>query len=416
MVFWIVIAALAIAVSGILVGVLLRGRVGDAPPAAYDLQVYRDQLKEVDRDAARGLIGTEEAARVRNEISRRILSADAQLREQGETGGQPRIAGRVLAGVAAVVLVGGSLWLYDRLGAPGYRDLPLQGRIAASDAARQSRMTQAEAEERMPADAPRPDAPEEFLQLMERLRETVRQRPDDLRGLMLLARNEARLGNLSAAHEAQARLIAAKGAEATADDFAAHAELMIGAAGGYVSREAEDALRKALQRDPDHKLARYYLGLYLLQVDRPDGAFRLWDQLLREGPASARWIAPIRERIGEIAMRAGVTDYQPPETPGAPAAEDTPRGPDAADMDAAQDMTPEQRQQMIRGMVRQLSERLANEGGNPAEWARLIGAYGVLGETDRARAIWTEAQEVFADKPEALDRVRQGARRAGLVE
>ncbi|MDT8329318.1 MAG: c-type cytochrome biogenesis protein CcmI, partial [Roseovarius sp.] len=54
--FWIIVGTLAIAIGAVLALTLLRGRVGDAPPAAYDLQVYRDQLKEVERDAARGVI------------------------------------------------------------------------------------------------------------------------------------------------------------------------------------------------------------------------------------------------------------------------------------------------------------------------------------------------------------------------
>ena len=68
--FWITVAGLAIGVSAVLGLVLLRGRVGEAPPAAYDLQVYRDQLKEIERDTARGVIAAEDAERLRAEISR----------------------------------------------------------------------------------------------------------------------------------------------------------------------------------------------------------------------------------------------------------------------------------------------------------------------------------------------------------
>jgi len=57
MTFWIIVAMLSIGVGTVLGLTLMRGRVGDAPPAAYDLQVYRDQLREVDRDTTRGVIG-----------------------------------------------------------------------------------------------------------------------------------------------------------------------------------------------------------------------------------------------------------------------------------------------------------------------------------------------------------------------
>ena len=256
--------------------------------------------------------------------------------------------------------------------------------------------------------APPPEASEEFLELMERLRRTVEDNPEDLRGLTLLARNEAALGNLEAARRAQGRVIAVKGDAATARDHAWHAELMIGAAGGYVSADAEAALRRALSRDSSLGTARYYLGLYMLQVDRPDMAFRLWRRLLEGSRADAPWIEPIRTQIAEVARRAGV-DYTPPERDAAP-------GPSAADIEAAGDMTAEERQEMVEGMVARLSDRLAREGGSAAEWARLIGAHGVLEQHDRARAVWTEARDVFADDPQGLARIRAAAERAGVTE
>ena len=79
MTFWILTAALALATTAIFVRAALRGRDSGEPPAAYDLRVYRDQLKEIDRDAARGLIAAEEAERLRSEVSRRILAADTAL-------------------------------------------------------------------------------------------------------------------------------------------------------------------------------------------------------------------------------------------------------------------------------------------------------------------------------------------------
>jgi len=410
MVFWIVSGALALVVSVIIGLTLMRGRVGDKPPAAYDLQVYRDQLKEVDRDLARGVIGTEDAERMRAEISRRVLAADAQLQDGGETGGQPGRGGLIVAVALGAVLAAGSVWVYTEIGAPGYRDLPLKTRIAESDAARANRLSQSEAESRMPPAPVNPNATEQFLTLMDQLRETVKNRPDDLRGLTLLARNEAGLGDYIAAYNAQNRIIEVKGDEASASDYAYLAELMISATGGYVSSEAESALRSALERDPRNPPARYYLGLYLMQVDRPDSAFRTWDALLRESRPDAPWVAPIRERIEEVAWRAGETEYTLPPLEGiAP-------GPTVEDMAAAEDMTPEERQQMIRGMVTGLSERLATEGGSAEEWARLIRALGVLGDTDQARAIWSEAQTLFSETPEDMAIVQDAAEAAGVAQ
>jgi cytochrome c-type biogenesis protein CcmH len=193
-----------------------------------------------------------------------------------------------------------------------------------------------------------------------------------------------------------------RGAEAEADDYLTYADMLILAAGGYVSPAAENALRAALARDPENAPARYYMGLMMRQNDRPDVAFRLWDQLLRAGPEDAPWIPPIRAQIDEAAALAGVAYDQP-----APA--DTLSGPTAEDIANAGELSETDRQEMIRGMVSRLSDRLAQQGGSPAEWARLIRAYGVLGDTARARAIASEARQVFAASPEALAEIAAAA-------
>jgi cytochrome c-type biogenesis protein CcmH len=89
-------------------------------------------------------------------------------------------------------------------------------------------------------------------------------------------------------------------------------------------------------------------------------------------------------------------------------------GPTAEQMEAAAEMSPEERMEMIRGMVGGLSDRLATEGGPVEDWARLIGALGVLGEAEQARAIADEAEEVFAGDDLALSMIAEARMRAGL--
>lgn len=413
--FWIIAGALAAGVAALLALAMVRGRSPDgaSSEAASDMQVYRDQLQEVDRDLARGVLSEEEAGQVRIEISRRLLAADRHAQaEQNDLSASPG-GGRVAIGALAGVVILGALGLYQQLGAPGYPDLPLAARLTNAEEARENRPTQATAEAEVARlGRPAPAADARHVELVEQLRAAMADRPDDIEGHTLLARNEASIGNFAAAHAAQARLIDLKAQDATAGDYADLADYLILAAGGFVSPEAERALLETLRRDPTHEPALYYTGLLYAQTGRPDRAFEIWRALLDASTPRDPWYLPIRAQIEGLAELAGVR-YAPPAPP--PARDDL-RGPSDADIAAAEDMTPEDRVAMIEGMVASLSDRLANDGGTAEEWAQLITALGVLGRTDEARAIADEAMIAFAAEPAALPLIEDARRRAGLIE
>lgn len=389
MMFWLISLLIATAVALILLRALRAPRDTGLSAADSDMAVYRDQLKEVDRDLARGVLTEAEAEAVRTEVSRRLLDADrrAASRTAISEGGLLPAAVILVAAVLA-----GSFLLYARIGAPGVADLPMAERLANLEDAARNRPGQAEAENRarpfLP-EAREPDA--SFLDLMERLRAALSERPNDIQGLTLLAENEARLGNFTAAREAQERLVAAYGDDVPLEERIALLDLMVFSAGGFVSPEAETVLAGILDDAPEDEAARYYAGLLFAQNGRPDRAFPIWRRLLETSAPDAPWVPVIRAEIAGVAADAGI-EYTPPDI----------RGPTSADIAAAGDMTAEERQDMIRGMVEGLSDRLATDGGPPEDWARLIGALSVLGETGRARAVADEAMQVFADAPEAL--------------
>jgi cytochrome c-type biogenesis protein CcmH len=408
--FWI-LAGLAAVVTIAVIGYALVAAKGNAATAAaYDVQVYRTQLKELERDVARGVIGEDEAGRAKVEISRRLLEADRKAQAAIPDGRAP--AGLTWSAVAlsAAVILGGGLWAYGDLGAPGYWDMPLKGRFEAAAQARDTRPSQAEAEADLPDWAgPPPEAPADYVELVEKLRAAVAERPDEMQGLTLLAQHEGALGNYRAAHGALAKLIALKGDSATAEDYSQYADLLVLAARGYVSPEAEQAATQALRRNPRDQVALYYAGLMNAQTGRPDVAFGIWRDLLEASDPSEPWVAPILAEIGQLAALAGV-DYTPPEL------QSTISGPSAADIAAAEDMSPEDRAAMIDSMVKGLMDRLATQGGSAQDWARLIGALGVQGDMDRASAIWGEARSVFAARPDDLALIDQAAANAGLTE
>jgi cytochrome c-type biogenesis protein CcmH len=420
--FWALAAAFAVMTALLLIRPLLTAGGTGISRATHDVAVFRDQLKAVERDLERGVLSPAEADGARAEVSRRLLAAASE--EESTSGAAPapaRVSRMLALSLAGVVAVAGG-GLYLAIGSPGAPDLPLKPRLEALREAAANRPGQ-EAAERDTASAraagigeTNPDV-QRMRDLVTQLRQVLAERPDDLRGRRLLVDALLRLDDTAAAWRAQREVIALLGPDVTARDHAMAGEAMILAAGGYVSPEAEVQLSEALRLDPADTTARYYAGLSLGQNGRADLTLDLWTKLLGEGPADAPWKQPILSMIEGVAEDAGKP--VPPEAQTAVealralrAAPGSGPGPDAGAVRAAQDMTPADRRAMIEGMVAQLEDRLATEGGAPEDWARLINAYGVLGRGDDVARVAGSAKEAFAQAPDALAMIDAAAAQA----
>ena len=398
MIFWLVSAVMTLSVAAVIVTPLLRPKaVADDNP---DIAIYRAQLAEIDRDLEREILAPDEAERARAEVARRLLAANKEARPAAAKSGPSRSTSVFIAGLIAAVGFG----IYWMLGAPGYPDLPLQARLDASAEMRANRPDQAALEAAAPAPPP-VSLPDDYVDAINQLRMIAPTRPDELEVWERLAFHEVELRNYANAADAQERVIAIKGDQALVSDYQRLLDLLVVAAGGLVSPEAEVVIRDILDRDAVNVAARYYLGALYNQTDRPDLALRLWRGIIETGDPANFHIASARAQVGDAAFRAGV-EYAVPEA----------RGPSFEQMDAARDMSEEDRSAMIGGMVAGLAERLSTEGGPVEDWARLIRAYGVLGNQEAARTVWQEAQQAFVSSMRGVEILTNAARDAGVLD
>ena len=266
---WAALALMTALAAALLLVPLLR-RSGDAAPrTAYDREIYRDQLAEVERDAQRGLIGDAEAAAARTEIGRRLLaSADRPEAPRARFGSARTVIGLAIAAPAA------ALALYLTLGAPelGKRTVP---------------------------------APSDLSSLVAQLADKVQERPNDARGWMLLGRTLRSLERFEAAANALGR--AATLAPNDAGLAAEHGEVLSFVADGRITKEARDAFAAALRIDPREPRARYYLGLADAQDGNARGALERWLALDGDSPPDAPWRAMLAERIAQLQSELGIT-------------------------------------------------------------------------------------------------------------
>lgn len=401
-IFWLGYALMSgLAIAAVLTP-MWRARADNAATDT-DIDIYRDQLDEVDRDLARGVLDTVEAERTRTEISRRLLNADAAAR--AETKNAPRGLTRSMALVLGGALLLGTGALYWTLGAPGYGDVPRAERLAIGQERRENRPSQAEAEAANPEDDAIAFIAPETAEILQALRGATFEQPDEIQGWAYLAQIEASVGNMQRAARAQERTIAMLGDTANNNDYIRLLDFLVIGTGGYVSPEVERITVSILNDDPNNIAALYYAGLMYAQNDRPDRAFNFWRQVVETGDRDALHWGFAAGQIRDVAAQLGV-DYTLPDQ----------RGPSNDDIAAAQDMAPEDRQAMIQGMVGQLADRLATEGGPPQDWARLISSLAVLGENETALTVLNEAELTFGGDVQAVNLIRRAAQDAGLIE
>ena len=372
----------ALAVAVVLIPVLHRHRWGPSR-ADYDLTVYRDQLRELESDRARGLVGAEQEAAARNEIERRMLRAararDAAQETEapdscaGGPGAWRRRAAAIGLGLCIPALAAG---VYASLGTPGLPGRPF-------------------AEIQRPAEEPAAAAA--LREPVERLAARLQGDPDNLDGWLLLGRSYVVLQRY-----AEAAVAFRQAAALSGDDpgvLAMLGEAIVWANGGVVVPEAVSVFRQALQARPDDPASRFHLALARAQAGEVREAYDMWLALAADTPADAPWRSDLE---GLIRQSAEVLGVEPGAMPRAPDVAEAPPGPTAEDMAAAADMTPEERMAMIRSMVEGLAARLEEDPDNAEGWRRLARSYAVLGEPERALDTLRRAAELAPDDLETL--------------
>ncbi len=334
----------------------LAGKPRVAPGRRVEVNLYHAELADIERDVTRGLMTVDDGEAARTEAARRLLGATTE--EPAPVGRQGAKIASLLVILAVPLLTVG---LYLRLGAPDYVDMPLQARLQAAPA----NMDMAAA--------------------LARIEALLAQEPDDARGWEIVAQVYVGLGRAGDAARAYRNLIRLQGA--SPDLLITLGQSLIFANEGRVSAEAQAAFEKALAAEPGRLEPRFYLALAAEQQGDKARALDGFTRLLADAPPDAAFAPMVRERIAKLGGEAAA--------------------PSQGTAIAA--LAPAEREAAIRSMVEGLAARLAS-GGNLEEWSRLVRAYTVLREPEKARAALAEARKALGADA-ALDAL---ARELGL--
>ena len=344
-----------------------------------DLAVYRDQLDEIARDRAEGRIGKAEADAARTEVSRRLIAAaDAAEKEAPSSGAAPVWRRRAAALIGLVLLPIGASAVYLALGSPQLPGQPLAERRAA-------------VQQDTSIDA-----------LIARVEAHLEKNPNDARGYEVVAPVYLRMGRFADAVNARRKVIALAGENAQRQ--ADLGEALAALSNGVITADAKAAFERAHELDRNDLKALYFIGLAAEQDGDRKKAAAIWLSMLKDAPADAPWAPMVREALTRV---GGVPPKPAEASPAQP-------GPSADDVAAATQMSDEDRGEMIRGMVARLSDRLKEDGSDVAGWQRLLRAYMVLGDRDKAKDAAGDAKKALAADPDKLRQIDETIKSMGL--
>lgn len=380
MIFWALAVLLALVTAVAFLWPVLRGAGDTLDRADSAIAIFRDQLLEVDRDAARGLISPDEANAARTEIQRRMIAADKARGSSTASSGKG--AGVLL--ICAVLTPIAGAGLYTQLGSPGTPSLPFAERGAEQEDA------------------------QNLNNLTAQLRKRLEEDPDggEARGWQLLATTYMNMGRYADASFAYTNIV--NRPEATSATWSQYAEALISAEQGVVTKPALDAIAKALELDPSNPAGTYYRAIGIDQAGQTLDARRLLLERIAAEVAEQPWMDTFLREVNRMGGEFGLDAVDLPDFP------DTPRGPSAEDVEAAQQMSEEERMDFIRSMVAGLAERLQDEPGNLQGWLQLARAYMVLDQRDDARDALLNAKKLTDELPE--NDARRETVEAGLQE
>jgi cytochrome c-type biogenesis protein CcmH len=435
--FWIFAGLLTVIAVAAVLYPLSRRPKELASADAYDLTVYKSQLQEIDGDVERGLIDKDEAEAARAEVARRLLNTQAALdkdlaadaaasaasgtKVKGKKGAKAKDAqlsmpktatsgARMVAVVSLLVIPFCAFGLYFMLGTPNLEGQPLAQRLSKS---------------------PEQQSLVERVAAVERI---LQQNPDSLQGWKAIAPIYLSMRRANDAIRAYHNILRLEGE--TVENLSNLGEAIVVKDAGIVKPVSFGMFKRAYEMDKSQPKPRFFIAIGLGQMGQEQKAIEEWQAMITDFGESAPWAPFAKSQIAALekklaAGNGGTPNVTPPhgtrvakdeQSAGASDAgnksagkgETELSGPTREDMEAAAQMTPEERQEMIENMVSQMAERLDEEGGSANDWVRLIRAEMVLNRPDKAAKTVSKAMKALNSDSDGLEKIKAAARSLGL--
>ncbi len=280
LIFWLLAALLVAGALLLMLPALWRPKVAPQGQAGgANVAVYRDQLREAERDLAADLISPERYEQLKAEIQQRVVE-DTRLAAQGPAAvGHPA---RRSALALALLIPAASIATYLLLGQP---ETAVPGFVER----------QAQAQQQV--------TPEQIERMVSTLAERLKAEPNNPEGWRMLGRSYAvmeRYADAAAAYRKAAELM-----PPSADVLADLADVLGMSQGRSLAGEPTQVLQRALAIDPQHGKTLALVGSAAFERKDYAAARGYWERLLAQLPADSEAARSVRASIDEAAQLAG---------------------------------------------------------------------------------------------------------------
>lgn len=270
---WLIFAALTAVALFVVLRPLLPSSDTQKGAQSAGGAIYRDQLREVDRDLERNVIEPAEAEALRADIGRRLLSEEARrVAEDAHASPVRNIRAWAIGLIVFVPVFSISFYVWQ--GEPNLPDQPMAQRLAK----------------------PVEELP--FSEIMARIEQRLKEEPEDVQGWTLIAPLYIQTGRYQEAITAYGTVMQLDGRNA--NSLAGIAEALTLASGGQVLPGARQALNAALALEPNNHRARFYLALGDAQEGKLESALSQWQTLRSELENNSRFLSPVDAQITKV--------------------------------------------------------------------------------------------------------------------
>ncbi|SFK53235.1 cytochrome c-type biogenesis protein CcmH [Nitrosomonas aestuarii] len=290
--FWIISGIFIVVTLLFIIPTLLRNKNVQEQRVerdAVNISVYRDQLKELERDLENDILTQEQYDQSKQELQQRMLQDVPEMTEQENSKKTNKVMNIAISTVIVLTLPVVAVYLYLEIG-------DTRGLLPQAQLANATQMSQNN------SSSGTPEGHDNFASVLDNLIARLNNDPEDIEGWVMLGRTYAIMQRYDEAASTYAKLN-----ELIPDNpqiLSDYADILAMTNEGSLTGKPSELIQKALSIDPEYPKALALAGTVEFEQNEFDQAAMYWERLLAVIPADSQLAKSVNESIEEARLLA----------------------------------------------------------------------------------------------------------------